>query len=77
MVNRWRPSLKDGQKWGVYTHELVMINGSKKKIKAAWGDDDECYSDEESNNNEVANLCLMAFGDDDEGNNESYSFDEL
>ncbi|XP_028094256.1 uncharacterized protein LOC114294332 [Camellia sinensis] len=43
-----------------------MINGSKKKIKAAWGDDDECYSDEESNNNEVANLCLMAFGDDDE-----------
>ena len=62
------------------THEFVMMNGSKKKIKATSGDDDECCSDEENNNNEVAKLCLMAFGDDDEvcgSNDESFTCDEL
>ena len=44
---------------------------------ATWGDSDKSDSTNDNNNNEVANFCLMAFGDDDEVNNESYSFEEL
>ncbi|CAL5438164.1 unnamed protein product [Camellia sinensis] len=49
----------------------------KSTMIAAWGDSEESDSKNDDSSNEVANLCLMAFGDDDEVNKEPYSFDEL